>query len=141
MTDDDLLALLDAHLGGVLGRAGFSSAQGGWDGVTFFTDTEDFCRAFGWLPQAHPEEWMRGASTDVVLEFDQTTGLLSRAYLEGKTLTSTLYAVKQGALSAELKAAFALPLDDALPVLARALAAVFTAPEDAITSEPFVDPA
>ena len=141
MTDDDLLALLDAHLGEALGRAGFSAAQGGWDGVTFFSDAEEFCRTFPWLPQAHPEDWMRGVTTDVVLEFDQTTGLLGRAYLEGKTLASTLYGVKQGALSADLKAAFALPLDESLPVLARALEAVFTAPEDSITSEPFVDPA
>lgn len=141
MTDEDLLALLDAHLGEVLSAAGFSSAQGGWDGVTFFADTDAFCRAYPWLPQANPEGWMRGATTDVVIEFDQTTGLLGRVYLEGKTLASTLYGLRQGELSVEVKAAFALPLDEALPTLASALVAVFTEPVDAITSEPFIDPA
>ncbi|MFC6153895.1 hypothetical protein [Nocardioides yefusunii] len=141
MNDDDLLALLDTTLGDVLSAAGFSPAQGGWDGVTFFCDADAFCRAFTWLPQAKPEGWMRGATIDVVLEFDQTTGLLARAYLEGKTLASTLYGLRQGGLSADLKSAFGKPLDEALPVLRDALVAVFTEPEESLTSEPFVAPA
>lgn len=145
VTDDDLLALLDAHLGGVLTAAGFSPFQGGWDGAVSYADTDVFCRAYPWLPQAdsqaNPEGWVRGATTDVVVEFDQTTGLLARAYLEGKTLASTLYGLRQGGLSAEVKAAFGKPLDEALPVLRDALVAVFTEPDEVLTSEPFVDPA
>lgn len=141
MTDDDLLALLDAHLGEALASGGFSPFQGGWDGATSFAGTDEFCRAFPWLPQAKPDEFLRGFTTDVVLEFDQTTGLLARAYLEGKTLASTLYAVGEGALSSELKESLGKPLEASLEVLARALCAVFSEPESRITSEPFVDPA
>lgn len=141
MTDDDLCALLDRHLGPVLSPAGFSGAQGGWTGVTFCAPQEAFAARHPWLPQAHPEEWQRGASTDLTLEFDQTTGHLARVYLEEKTLASTLYGMREGALSAEVKTAYASPLTESLLVLARALAAVLTAPEDQLTSEPFVDPA
>lgn len=141
MTDDDLLALLDARLGEVLSPAGFSPFQGGWESATSFASTDEFCQAFGWLPQAKPDEFLRGFSTDIVLEFDQMTGLLARAYLEGKTVASTLYAVGEGALSSELKAAFGQPLDESLEVLARALGALFVEPESRLTSEPFVEPA
>lgn len=141
MTDDDLLALLDTHLGEVLGDAGFSSAQGGWDGVTFLAASEDFARSFPWVPQATPQEWMRGVSTDLTIELDQRTGLLHRVHLEDRSLAATLYALGHGALSAELKTAYARPLAEALPVLARALETVFTEPATVVTSEPFVDPA
>lgn len=141
MTDDDLLALLDAHLGEALAPAGFSTAQGGWDGVTFFAPQDEFVRSFPWLPQAQREGWLRGASIDLTLEFDQVTGLLARVYLEEKTVASTLYALREGALSSELKESFPQPLEVSLEVLGRGLAALLTEPESRITSEPFLDPA
>ena len=130
MTDDDLLALLDRELGPVLTPAGFSGAQGGWPQTIFCTGFGGFTERFGWLPQAHPEEWHRNACVDLTLEFDQTTGLLARVDLELKSLPATLYALGEGALSAELKTAYALPLTESLPVVAKALTRVFTGPAD-----------
>ncbi|QCX28816.1 hypothetical protein [Nocardioides jishulii] len=131
MTDDDLLALLDATLGETLTPAGFSAAQGGWDGVTFFAPQRAFGEQFPWLPQASPEEWQRGHSTDLTIDFDQTTGLIARIDLEGRSLPSTVYAVGAGALSAELKTAYARPLAECLPVVAEALETIFREPDPA----------
>ena len=129
MTDDDLCALLDSHLGPVLTPAGFAPAQGDWSQVTFCAPQDDFIARFPWLPQASPEEWQRGHSTDLTIEFDQVTGVISHAHLEQISLAATLYAISEGPLSAELKAAYARPLDESLPVVAKALAAIFNQPE------------
>ena len=128
MTDDDLLALLDRELGPVLTPAGFSGAQGGWGDAVFCAPQQEFNVRYEWLPQAHLEEWQRGASTDLVLEFDQMTGLLAGVRLEHKSLAATLYAIGEGALSADLKAAYAKPLAESLPVVAQALGTVLTEP-------------
>lgn len=141
MTDDDLISLVDSTLGPVLSAAGFELGQGGWDGFTWWTPQHAFAERFGWLPQARLEEWQRGASTDLTLEFDQTTGRLAHAHLEHKTVASTLYVAGHGELAAEVKAALPLPLAESLPVLARGLAALFSEPESRISSEPFVEPA
>ena len=130
MTDEELLTLLDSTLGPTLHTAGFTGAQGGWDGVTFCAAFDEFAASYPWLPQASPEEWQRGASVDLVIEFDQTTGLLGRVDLEPSSLPATAYGVGEKALAAELKAAYALPLAESLPVVVRALEAVFTPPDD-----------
>ncbi|GGD13121.1 hypothetical protein [Nocardioides daphniae] len=131
MTDDDLLALLDSTLGPVLTPAGFDRAQGDWSQAVFCAPQDAFIAAHPWLPQARPEEWQRGHSTDLTIEFDQTTGLLARVDLEGRSLPSTLYAVGEGALSAELKASYARPLTESLAVVVQALEAVFRPPAEA----------
>ena len=137
MTDEELLALLDSTLGPTLTAAGFTGAQGGWDGVTFCAAFDEFAASYPWLPQASPEEWQRGASVDLVIEFDQTTGLLGRIDLEYPSLPATVYGIGEKALSAELKAAYAWPLTQSLPVVVRALEVIFTPPED--RSDPFDD--
>lgn len=141
MTDDDLISLVDSTLGPVLRPAGFELAHGGWDGFTWWTPQQSFAERFGWLPQARPEEWQRGRSTDLTVEFDQTTGRLAHVHLEDRTVASTLYVAGHGELAAEVKAALPLPLADSLPVLARGLAALFSEPESRLRSEPFVEPA
>lgn len=136
MTDDDLLALLDSTLGPTLSAAGFDRAQGGWTGVTFCASETDFAERFEWLPQARSrdqggsggESW-QGARVDLEIEFDQTTGLLGRVHLESQSLAATVYAVGQGALAAELKAAYALPLPESLATVVRALETIFTPPD------------
>lgn len=138
MSDEELLALLDSTLGPTLAAAGFTSAQGGWDGVTCCASYDTFAASYPWLPQASPEEWQRGASVDLTIEFDQTTGLLGRVDLEHSSLPATAYGVGEKALAAELKSAYALPLTESLPVVVRALEAIFapgetsTPPDDSM---------
>lgn len=129
VTDDELLDLLDAELGPVLEPAGFSTAQGGWQGAVFWCGQADFVERFPWLPQASPEEWQRAVTTDLTIDFDQTTGLLNFIHLEERTLYATLHTVGRADLAGELRAALAAPLTESLPVAARALAAVFNQPE------------
>lgn len=128
MTDEELLALLDSTLGPTLSEAGFAEALGGWTGVTFCTGGGDFAKRFEWLPQAHPEARPDGR-VDLEVEFDQTTGLLARVDLGTSSLAATLYATGQGAQSAELKAAYALPLPESLAAVVRALETVFAQPQ------------
>lgn len=128
MTDEELLALLDSTLGLTLSAAGFTEALGGWTGVTFCAGGGDFAERFEWLPQSHPEARPDGR-VDLEVEFDQTTGLLARVDLGASSLAATLYATGQGALSAELKAAYGLPLPESLPVVVRALETVFAPPQ------------
>lgn len=130
MTDDELLALVESALGPVLTAAGFELGHGDWTGFTWWTPQQAFIERFPWLPQASPEEWQRGASTDVTLEFDQTTGRLAYAHLEDTSVAATLYALGHGALAAEVKAALARPLDEALPALAQGLVQLFTPAEE-----------
>ncbi|WP_162598742.1 hypothetical protein [Nocardioides gilvus] len=136
MTDDDLLSLLSQMLGPTLEAAGFGEAQGGWDGVTFCAAQADFTERFPWLPQAHPEDWQRGSSTDLVIEFDQTTGLLGRVDLEGITLAATVYRVGRGELAARLKSSMGWPLAESLPIVAEALDAAFTHREEPAAEPP-----
>ena len=126
MTDDDLNELLQSTLEPTLLAAGFAPGQGDWSGITYCADQDDFSARFPWLPQATPEEWQLGSSTDFTIEFDQTTGVLGFLHLEGKTLYATLWSMGLKDLAAELRAALSLPLSDSLPVVARALGAVFT---------------
>lgn len=130
MTDDDLLALVESALGPVLTSAGFELGHGDWTGFTWWTPQGAFGERFPWLPQASPQEWQRGASTDVTLEFDQTTGRLAYAHLEDMSVAATLYALGHGALAAEVRAALARPLQESLPVLARGLERLFAPIEE-----------